>query len=238
MHEHGPDQVGVASLRPKAARIEEPDDARMLRAAVSGRLDVAGPAGLLGVQRAAGNSGAAALMADREEPGSPVQDVVRSAGTPLPEDVRTDMEGRLGHDFADVRIHTDGAAEASARAVDAHAYTVGSHIAFQRSAYNPASDSGRTTLAHELTHVVQQRNGPVDGTEAPGGIRVSDPSDRFEREASATAAQAVAAPVTAAAAPAQVQREAAAEEQEEEPAPVQGLFVQRQEEEAEEEPAG
>src|SRR3954469_8875104 len=173
---------------------------------MSGRLAVAGPAGLLGVQRTAGNSGAAALVAQGdEERESPVQNVVRSAGTPLPDDVRADMEGRLGHDFGDVRIHNDGAAEASARAVNAHAYTVGSHIAFQRSAYDPSSDSGRTTLAHELTHVVQQRNGPVDGTEAPGGIRVSDPSDRFEREASATAAQAVAMPASVSAAPAQVQ---------------------------------
>jgi hypothetical protein len=234
-HEHEPDQVGVASLRPKGARIEEPDDARSLRAAVSGRLDVAGPAGVLGLQRAVGNSSAAALVTGNEE--SPVQEVVRSSGAPLPSDVRADMEGRLGHDFGDVRIHTDGAAEASARAVDAHAYTVGSHIAFQRSAYDPSSDSGRTTLAHELTHVVQQRSGPVDGTEAPGGIRVSDPADRFEREAAATAQQAVAAPVTPMAAPAQVQREEAAEEPPEE-APVQGSFLQREEEEAEEEPAG
>ncbi|SFK68330.1 DUF4157 domain-containing protein [Geodermatophilus ruber] len=238
MHDHDFDQQSSPGLRPKGARIAEPDDARMLRAAVSGRLDVAGPAGLLGVQRAAGNSGATALVADRdEEHESPVQDVVRSAGAPLPDDVRTDMEGRLGHDFGDVRIHTDRAAEASAQAVNAHAYTVGSHISFQRSAYDPSSDSGRLTLAHELTHVVQQRNGPVDGTEAPGGIRVSHPSDRFEREAAATAAQAVAAPVAASPAPAQVQREAAADEPEEE-TPVQGSFVQRQEEEAEEEPAG
>ena len=53
---------------------------------------------------------------------------------------------------------------------------------------------GKTTLAHELTHVVQQRSGPVDGTPAAGGIRVSDPSDRFEREAAATAERAVSAP--------------------------------------------
>src|SRR5688572_30353863 len=147
------------------------------------------------------------------------------------------MEARLGHDFGNVRVHTDGAAEASARAVNAHAYTVGSHIAFQRSAYDPTSDQGRTTLAHELTHVVQQRNGPVDGTDAPGGIRVSDPSDRFEREATATATQAMSSTAPVSAAPAMVQREAAAEEPEEE-APVQGSFVQRAEEEAEEEPAG
>jgi hypothetical protein len=205
-----------------------------MRAALAGRLDAAGPSGILGLQRAAGNSSSAALVAGQEEV-SPVRDVVRTGGEPLAPDVRIDMEARLGHDFGNVRVHTDGAAEASARAVNAHAYTVGSHIAFQRSAYDPDSDQGRTTLAHELTHVVQQRNGPVDGTEAPGGIRVSDPSDRFEREAAANATQVMRAPAPVSAAPAMVQR---ATEEPEEEAPVQGSFVQRAEEEAEEEPAG
>jgi hypothetical protein len=136
-------------------------------------------------------------------------------------------------------VHTDGAADASAKAVNAHAYTVGSHIAFQRSAYDPGSQAGRTTLAHELTHVVQQRSGPVDGTPTAGGVSVSHPSDRFEREASATAERAVAGPApvqTAAVSTApQIQRQ----EEEPEEEPVQGSFVQREEEEApEEEPAG
>jgi hypothetical protein len=234
VHDHDQEQTSIGSVRPKAARLEEPESDRQIRAALSGRLDAAGPAGILGLQRSAGNSSSAALVAGQEEM-SPVHDVIRSGGEPLAPDVRTDMEARLGHDFGNVRVHTDGAAEASARAVNAHAYTVGSHIAFQRSAYDPDTDQGRTTLAHELTHVVQQRNGPVDGTEAPGGIRVSDPSDRFEREAAANATQVMSAPAAASAAPAMVQREAAEQEEE---APVQGSFVQRAEEEAEEEPAG
>jgi hypothetical protein len=239
MHEHDIDQIGVGSLRPKGARLEEPESDRRMRAALSGRLDASGPAGVLGLQRAAGNStAAAAVTAQEEQETSPVHDVVRSAGEPLSPDLRTDMESRLGHDFGDVRVHTDGPAEASARAVNAHAYTVGSHIAFQRSAYDPSSDSGRTTLAHELTHVVQQRNGPVDGAEAPGGIRVSDPSDRFEREAAATATQAVSAPASVSPAPASIQREEAAGEEKEDEAPVQGSFVQREEEAPEEEAAG
>ncbi len=242
MHEHDQEQVILPSSRPRGARLPEPASAGQLRAALAGRLDVAGSAGLLGVQRTVGNAGAAGLVSDREEETtspvhdvvSPVHDVVRSAGDPLAPDVRADMETRLGHDFGDVRVHTDGAADASARAVSAHAYTVGSHIAFQRSAYEPTSEQGRTTLAHELVHVVQQRSGPVDGTDAPGGIRVSDPSDRFEREAASTAAQVTAGPAPVSAAPAHVQREA---EEPEEEASVQGLFVQRESEE-EEEPAG
>lgn len=233
MHDHDMEQA-IPSSRPRGARLEEPASSRHVRAALAGRLDAVGPEGMLGLQRAAGNGSAAALVAGPEEE-SPVHEVVRSAGEPLRPDVRTDMEARLGHDFGDVRVHTDGSAADSARAVNAHAYTVGSHIAFQRSAYDPDSDAGRTTLAHELTHVVQQRSGPVDGTEAPGGIRVSDPSDRFEREAASTAAQAVSGPAPVAAAPpvqgSFVQREAEGEEQEE--APVQGSFVQREGEEEE-----
>jgi hypothetical protein len=120
-----------------------------------------------------------------------VHDVVQSAGQPLAPEIRTDMESRLGHDFSDVRVHTDSAAQASAQAVSANAYTVGSHVVFQRDAFNPTSQQGRTTLAHELTHVVQQRSGPVAGSDVGGSVQVSDPGDRFEREAAATAAQAV-----------------------------------------------
>jgi hypothetical protein len=131
----------------------------------------------------------------------------------------------MGHDFSDVRVHDDSSATQSAQAVNAHAYTVGSNIVFQRDQYDPSSAAGKTTLAHELTHVVQQRSGPVDGTSAPGGIKVSDPSDRFEREASANADRVMSSPApvqTLSASGPAVQREAAEEEEE-----LQGLFVQR-----------
>lgn len=180
-----------------------------------------------------------------------MHDVIRSGGRPLEADVRADMEARLGHDFSDVRVHDDTAAAASATAVNAHAYTVGSNVVFQRDKYDPGTHEGKTALAHELTHVVQQRSGPVDGTSAPGGIKVSDPGDRYEREAAANADRVMSAPppVQTAAASATgpaVQRHAAEEEapvqgmflqrQEEEEEPVQGLYVQRAEGEEEEEP--
>jgi hypothetical protein len=87
-------------------------------------------------------------------------------------------------------------------------------------------------LAHELTHVVQQRSGPVAGTPAPGGIQISHPSDRFEQAAEGSADRVMSsspgAPAAAAAAPASVQREGEDEEE------VQGMFVQREGEEEEE----
>lgn len=189
-HEH--ESAEDLTLRPRGARLDGDRTSPTLAAAAAGRTDVLDTADVLGLQRAAGNQATGALLDDER---SPVHDVVGSGGgAPLSPDVRADMEGRLGQDFGDVRVHTDGRAQESARAVGAHAYTVGSDVVFQRDRFDPASTEGRTTLAHELTHVVQQRQGDVDGSPAPGGIRVSDPSDRFEREAAATAERVASGP--------------------------------------------
>lgn len=220
MHEHRYDER-VETLRPASSRLGPAEAGHAARAGATGRTEALGAEDVLGLQRSVGNAGVSSML---EEERSPVHDVISSGGRPLEPDVRADMESRMGHDFGDVRVHDDSAAAASASAVNAHAYTVGSNIVFQRDTYDPGSTEGRTTLAHELTHVVQQRSGPVDGTSAPGGIKVSDPSDRFEREASANADRVMSAttPVqTLTTTGPAVQREAQEEEE------VQGLFVQR-----------
>src|SRR5438552_9072778 len=84
-------------------------------------------------------------------------------------------------------------------------------------------------LAHELTHVVQQRSGPVDGTPAAGGIKVSDPADSFEQAAESTAdrvmsTQAVPTPMTGASS--SVQRAAPGEDEAIDDT-LQGAFIQR-----------
>jgi hypothetical protein len=66
------------------------------------------------------------------------------------------MEARLGADLGAVRVHTDARAAASARAVDAIAYTVGTSIVFDRGRYRPHDPEGRRLLAHELVHAIQQ----------------------------------------------------------------------------------
>ncbi|MFE0582654.1 DUF4157 domain-containing protein [Streptomyces sp. NPDC058874] len=114
---------------------------------------------------------------------SAVHDVLRAPGRPLDDATRADMEARLGADFSDVRIHDNGAAKASAAEVGARAYTSGSHVVIG------AGGGDQHTLAHELTHVIQQRRGPVAGTDNGAGLKVSDPSDRFEREAEANASR-------------------------------------------------
>ena len=73
------------------------------------------------------------------------------------------MEAGFGRSFADVRVHTDGAAGRSAASVDAHAYTSGRELVFAHGRYDPATPAGRHLLAHELAHVVQQRRSPSPG---------------------------------------------------------------------------
>jgi hypothetical protein len=88
-----------------------------------------------------------------------------SSGHPLHESARRFFEPRFGYDFRQVRVHTDDRAAASARAIEAVAFTVGRDVVFGAGQYAPESARGRHLLAHELTHVVQQTTGPV-GTAA------------------------------------------------------------------------
>jgi hypothetical protein len=85
-----------------------------------------------------------------------VHDVLQASGQPLGHDIRAYMEPRFGHDFSQVRVHTDTRAAESAGAVDALAYTVGNHVVFGHGGYDPGSSVGKRLLAHELTHTIQQ----------------------------------------------------------------------------------
>jgi hypothetical protein len=135
------------------------------------------------LQRTAGNQGVVQMLAGDEER-SPVHDVVGSGGgSPLDSGTRTSMESAFGTSFEGVRVHTDAQASKSAESVGANAYTVGQDVVFRSGHYDPGTTTGQRTIAHELSHVVQQSQGPVDGSEAAGGIRVSSPSDRFEQAA-------------------------------------------------------
>ena len=78
-------------------------------------------------------------------------------GSPLPDPARKFFEPRFGYDFSDVRVHHDAAAAASAQSINALAYTMGNNIVFNHNQYSPESESGKKLLAHELTHVIQQK---------------------------------------------------------------------------------
>ncbi len=124
----------------------------------------------------------------------------RGGGSPLGDDVRADMEGALGADLGGVRVHTDSAADELGEAVSATAFTSGEDVFFRSGNYDPGSRSGRELLAHELTHVVQQRT----GTSGLASGEVSDPGDPAEVEAAAVGAEVASggtAPTTAATGP-------------------------------------
>jgi hypothetical protein len=124
----------------------------------------------------------------------------------LPDRFRADAEAGLGADLSEVRVHRDAVAADAARGVSAQAFTVGPDIYFGRGRFDPDSDQGRRLLAHELTHVLQQRDAPSGGSAAPG---LSEPGDATERAAEAAAGRFAAglAPERPMAAPVTVARQ-------------------------------
>jgi len=116
-----------------------------------------------------------------------VDSVVRSRGEPLNPATRTFMESRLGHDFSQVRVHTDSSAAESAKAVNARAYTVGEHVVFGSGQFAPATGRGQLLLAHELAHVAQWLHARGAGDSARKAI--SESSGASEHAATAAASQ-------------------------------------------------
>jgi len=101
----------------------------------------------------------------------------------VPAAVRAPMEAALGADFGDVRVHADAHAGQTARALRAHAFTVGNEIAFAPGTFRPETSAGRELIAHELTHVAQQREGARSGP-GPAGHKP------VQRDEASTAAPA------------------------------------------------
>jgi Domain of unknown function (DUF4157) len=88
---------------------------------------------------------------DRSELAPPiVHEALREPGTALPPLTRALYEARLGADLGHVRLHTGEGAAASAHAVGAQAYAVGSDVVFERDRYTPQSPAGRSLFLHEF----------------------------------------------------------------------------------------
>ncbi len=119
---------------------------------------------------------------------------IASAGAPLPGSARRFFESRFGHDFGDVRVHTDTSADARARRLDAVAFTSGRDIHFAAGRYQPSTTVGRWVLAHELAHVAQQAGGPPsrEGAAADRDERASDGEHAAEWQAHETANSVIA----------------------------------------------
>jgi hypothetical protein len=126
-----------------------------------------------------------------------VHTTLHAPGQPLDAGVRAFLEPRFGYDFSQVRVHTNPQAAESAKAVNAHAYTVGQNVVFGAGQYQPHSSAGQKLLAHELTHVVQQGQGLQrscsDGAcdSCAGGIREMWITVFFRRRATQTTMNAL-----------------------------------------------
>jgi len=88
-----------------------------------------------------------------------VHELLNSSPEPMDLQTREFMESRFGHDFSQVRIHADSQADQTSRELNARAFTYGRDIFFRQGEYDSSGARGKTLLAHELTHVLQQ-----DGT--------------------------------------------------------------------------
>jgi len=84
---------------------------------------------------------------------SSIQNSIHSQGQPLDSSTLSYMESRFGRDFSQVRIHNDSV---STSKINAQAFTKGNNIVFGQGKYQPGTHSGKSLLAHELTHVIQQ----------------------------------------------------------------------------------
>ncbi len=139
-------------------------------------------ADVLTLQAAAGNAAVSALRRGQAEPDAAAL-AQAGAGQPLGAATRREMEQRFGHEFGDVRVHTDAQAAQAAAAVSARAYTVGNDVVFGEGRFAPETSAGRQLLAHELAHVVQQSR---------GGAPPSLDADSSLEQAAATAADQAA----------------------------------------------
>jgi len=116
-----------------------------------------------------------------------VRDVISSPGRSLNPSIQRAMEDRMGGSLGDVRIHTGPKAAQACEQINARAFTVGNHVAFNSGEYDPESPEGQHVLAHELAHVRQQTGGAISMLPQEDlGLEI-DPDPQLEREAEETA---------------------------------------------------
>jgi outer membrane protein OmpA-like peptidoglycan-associated protein len=109
-----------------------------------------------------------------------VPEVLSTPGSPLADNFRQRFDSLFAHDFSHIRVHTGTRAADAAVAVNARAFTVGSHLVFGAGEYAPGNRSGASLVAHELTHVLQQEKS-IGGQNQ--GLRLDDPQGQLEQEA-------------------------------------------------------
>jgi hypothetical protein len=82
----------------------------------------------------------------------------RGSGSNMDRPTQSFMQSRFGTDFSNVQIHTGNESVQMNRDLNAKAFTVGNDIYFNEGQYSPNSSDGKHLLAHELTHIIQQKS--------------------------------------------------------------------------------
>ena len=179
----------------KQARINKPDHAASQKVNPQQMLaapDTLRPEDVLAAQQQLGNQVVQRALDDgdqrrgltdaqgnlRDDISSSIQQS-RGSGSSLPKDLQTEIGRKLGHDFSNVRLHTDQKADKLSRTINARAFTIGSDIYFKGGVFAPTTREGRETLIHELTHVVQQSQSSASS----GKLKLGSPHSAMEKEA-------------------------------------------------------
>jgi len=110
-------------------------------------------------------------------------DAARGGGAPLDAGMRSKMEGSFGTSFEGVRVHADERAQQLNHSISARAFTTGSDIFLGQG----ASSGDHSLMAHELTHVVQQRSMSMGGP-----MSVGPAGDSYEQQADSMAVNVAA----------------------------------------------
>ena len=142
------------------------------------------------LQKTAGNAAVSSVLSPG--PGDLVRSVVDSPGRQMDGTTSAFVRQTTGKDASGITVHEGAEAAAAAKSVDADMFASGSHLVAP-TGLDVTTREGAFKTVHEVHHIVnQQAKGPVDGTETPDGLKISDPSDRFEQEADQVASDAVA----------------------------------------------
>jgi len=150
-----------------------------------------GPA-MRSLQQRIGNRAVQRVLAQRSGDGSFALDdatasrirAMRGGGQSLERNVEKSLGKSMNADFSGVKVHTSSEADQVSRDLGARAFTTGSDVFFREGVYNPHTSGGQKTIAHELTHVVQQGSGAGGGV---GRMTVGAPHDAYEQEADSVA---------------------------------------------------
>ena len=100
---------------------------------------------------------------------------LNNGGRSLSAGERNFFEPKFNYDFSQVRVHFNTEANESAASINAHAYTQGNNIVFAKDQYHPGTEAGKKLMAHELTHVIQQKD--INGFSDSGTPAVQRASD-------------------------------------------------------------